>query len=110
MNMDKELNKLILQEQERQNNGIELIASENYTSKDVREACGSILINKYAEVICNIKDDFHRINCFCLKEIINLIYEAKKKNTGDVLTIPEFGSLVSMDTNDIIKKKGGFVL
>lgn len=61
------------------------------------------VINKYAEVICNSKDDFHRINCFCLKEIINLIYEAKKKNTGDVLTIPEFGSLVSMDTNDIIK-------
>jgi len=47
--MDNELNKLILQEQERQNNGIELIASENYTSKDVREACGSILTNKYAE-------------------------------------------------------------
>ena len=47
--MDNELNKLILLEQERQNNGIELIASENYTSKDVREACGSILTNKYAE-------------------------------------------------------------
>ena len=47
--MDNELNKLILLEQERQNNGIELIASENYASKDVRSACGSILTNKYAE-------------------------------------------------------------
>ena len=47
--MDNELNRLILLEQERQNNGIELIASENYASKDVRSACGSILTNKYAE-------------------------------------------------------------
>ena len=47
--MDKELERLIILEQDRQNNGIELIASENYTSKDVREACGSILTNKYAE-------------------------------------------------------------
>ena len=47
--MDKELNALILLEQERQNKGIELIASENYASQDVREACASILTNKYAE-------------------------------------------------------------
>ena len=47
--MDNELNRLILLEQERQNNGIELIASENYASKDIRSACGSILTNKYAE-------------------------------------------------------------
>ena len=36
-------------ELKRQRENIELIASENYTSKDVREACGSILTNKYAE-------------------------------------------------------------
>ena len=47
--MDKELNALILLEQERQNKGIELIASENYASQDVREVCASILTNKYAE-------------------------------------------------------------
>ena len=47
--MDKEVNKYLLLEQERQNNGIELIASENYASKEVRELCGSILTNKYAE-------------------------------------------------------------
>ena len=61
------------------------------------------LINKYAEVICNNKNAFHKINCFCLKEILNLIHEAKKKNTDDMITIPDFGALVSMDTNDIIK-------
>ena len=47
--MDKELERLVLLEQERQNKGIELIASENYASKEVREMCGSILTNKYAE-------------------------------------------------------------
>lgn len=40
---------LINQEQTRQNNGIELIASENYVSREIREAAGSILTNKYAE-------------------------------------------------------------
>ncbi len=40
---------LIEKESVRQNSGVELIASENYASKNVRLACGSILTNKYAE-------------------------------------------------------------
>ena len=40
---------LIKKETERQNSGIELIASENYPSKNVLNACGSILMDKYAE-------------------------------------------------------------
>ena len=40
---------LLAEETKRQNEGIELIASENYPSKAVREACGSIAICKYAE-------------------------------------------------------------
>ena len=47
--MDHEINKYLLLEQDRQNNGLELIASENYASKEVREMSGSILTNKYAE-------------------------------------------------------------
>ena len=47
--MDKEIFDLIDEETKRQNEGIELNASENYASKDVRDACGSILTNKYAE-------------------------------------------------------------
>ncbi len=47
--MDKEIQALIRKETKRQNVGIELIASENYASKDVRKACSSILTNKYAE-------------------------------------------------------------
>lgn len=45
----KEIFDLIEKEQIRQNEGIELIASENYASKNIRSACGSILTNKYAE-------------------------------------------------------------
>lgn len=46
---DPEIAKLIEKELERQRNTIELIASENFTSKAVMEACGSVLTNKYAE-------------------------------------------------------------
>ncbi len=47
--MDKELKNALLKEKRRQQNNIELIASENYVSKDVLKIQGSILTNKYAE-------------------------------------------------------------
>ena len=40
---------LIQQEHKRQREGLELIASENFTSKSVMECLGSVLTNKYAE-------------------------------------------------------------
>ncbi|MDA1334511.1 MAG: serine hydroxymethyltransferase [bacterium] len=46
---DKVIKKLIDAETKRQEGVLNLIASENYTSQDVREALGSILTNKYAE-------------------------------------------------------------
>lgn len=46
---DPELAELIEEERSRQNNNIELIASENFASPSVMEAQGSILTNKYAE-------------------------------------------------------------
>ncbi|PZM86704.1 serine hydroxymethyltransferase [Candidatus Gracilibacteria bacterium] len=48
-NTDKEIFDLINLEKERQENELELIASENYASLDVLEAAGSILSNKYSE-------------------------------------------------------------
>lgn len=47
--MDPEIFKIVNQERTRQEEGLELIASENYCSKAVMEAQGSILTNKYAE-------------------------------------------------------------
>ena len=68
---------LINKETIRQNSGIELIASENYASKHVREMCGSILTNKYAEGYpgrryyggCEFVDEIERI---AIKEACNL--------------------------------------
>lgn len=48
-NTDKDIYDLILKEESRQENEIELIASENYASLDVLEAAWSILSNKYSE-------------------------------------------------------------
>ncbi len=46
---DERIRKIIEQEEDRQRHNIELIASENYCSKDVMEAVGSCLTNKYSE-------------------------------------------------------------
>ncbi|NTW97848.1 MAG: serine hydroxymethyltransferase, partial [Oscillochloris sp.] len=46
---DPEIAGLITSEEKRQREGLELIASENYTSMSVMEAQGSVLTNKYAE-------------------------------------------------------------
>lgn len=49
MQRDIDIFELIEDERERQERGIELIASENFVSKQVMEAAGSVLTNKYAE-------------------------------------------------------------
>ena len=49
MQRDEQIFDLILEEQERQIHGLELIASENFVSDQVMEAAGSVLTNKYAE-------------------------------------------------------------
>lgn len=47
--MDDEVKKLIAAEEKRQREGMELIPSENYVSRDVLDAMGSIFTNKYSE-------------------------------------------------------------
>lgn len=46
---DLEMFSIIKKEEERQKLNVELVASENFVSKEVREAQGSVLTNKYAE-------------------------------------------------------------
>ncbi len=46
---DEEINQVLLKERNRQNTGLELIASENFVSAAVLETMGSVLTNKYAE-------------------------------------------------------------
>ncbi|HTM99026.1 MAG TPA: serine hydroxymethyltransferase, partial [Pedobacter sp.] len=60
---------LINKELDRQEHGLELIASENFVSKQVMEAAGSVLTNKYAEGLpgkryyggCQVVDDIENI-------------------------------------------------
>ena len=47
--MDSAIQKIVTAETKRQKNTIELIASENFTSNDVMQLCGSVFTNKYAE-------------------------------------------------------------
>lgn len=47
--MDRKISSLLRKETQRQEENIELIASENYVSKDILKLQGSILTNKYAE-------------------------------------------------------------
>ncbi len=63
----------------------------------------STIIN-FSNLIHNNKEAFHEINKFCLNEAKLAIEEAKKHNVDGKLTIPKYGALVSMDSNDIIKK------
>lgn len=47
--VDPELGELLLEEEKRQREGINLIASENYTSQGVMQILGTCMQNKYAE-------------------------------------------------------------
>ena len=49
--IDNYISDLISKENNRQVNGIELIASENFTSPEVMRATGSVLTNKYADLV-----------------------------------------------------------
>ncbi|WP_226389853.1 serine hydroxymethyltransferase [Penaeicola halotolerans] len=69
MKRDQVIFDLIKKEEHRQTYGIELIASENFTSKQVMEAAGSVLTNKYAEGLpgkryyggCEVVDEIEQL-------------------------------------------------
>lgn len=69
----------IVAEQERQNSHIELIASENWVSKAVMAAMGSVLTNKYAE---GYPGKRYYGGCQCVDVVENLAIERAKKLFG----------------------------
>ena len=77
MKQDIQIFDLIRKETERQKNGLELIASENYVSDDVLKTMGSICTNKYAEGYpgkryyggCEIVDQIEQLAIDRLKSI-----------------------------------------
>jgi len=81
---------LINKEKHRQESGIELIASENFTSKQVMEAAGSVLTNKYAEGLpgkryyggCEIVDEVEQIAIDRLKELFGATWANVQPHSG----------------------------
>lgn len=81
---------LIRQELERQRHGIELIASENFTSLQVMQAMGGVMTNKYAEGYpgrryyagCEIVDQTEQLAIDRLKRIFNIGYANVQPHSG----------------------------
>ena len=85
-----DIEKCIEEEAQRQENEICLIASENYMSKDVLDACGSKFINKYAEGYskhryyggCSIVDKLEDIANREARELFNCKWSNVQPNSG----------------------------
>jgi len=106
---DKQIENLIKQENQRQLNHIELIASENFVSNDILEAVGSILTNKYAEGYPGKK---YYGGCEIIDQIENLAIERAKKlfNAEHANVQPHSGSQANMGVYYACLEKGDTVL
>jgi len=90
MKRDTEIFNLIEKEYQRQLNGIELIASENFVSPQVLEAMGSVLTNKYAEGYpghryyggCEVVDDSEQLAIDRLKEMFGAEFANVQPHSG----------------------------
>ncbi|WP_017730147.1 serine hydroxymethyltransferase [Nafulsella turpanensis] len=87
---DEQIFSLINEERERQERGIELIASENFTSPQVMEAAGSVLTNKYAEGLpgkryyggCEVVDEVEQLAIDRLKELFGATWANVQPHSG----------------------------
>ncbi|QOI96840.1 MAG: serine hydroxymethyltransferase [Flammeovirgaceae bacterium] len=90
MKKDKLVFDLIEKEKERQQHGIELIASENFTSPQVMKAMGTVLTNKYAEGLpgkryyggCEVVDEIEQLAIDRAKELFNAEWANVQPHSG----------------------------
>lgn len=90
MTQDTVISRLIQKELERQRKGIELIASENFTSQAVLDAMGTCLTNKYAEGYpgrryyggCEVVDEIEQIAIDRLKELFGAEFANVQPHSG----------------------------
>ncbi len=90
MQRDHQVFELIEKERERQIEGIELIASENFTSPQVMEAAGSVLTNKYAEGYpgkryyggCEVVDQVEQLAIDRAKTLFGAVYANVQPHSG----------------------------
>ena len=90
MQRDEQIFELIEEEKQRQINGLELIASENFVSDQVMEAAGSVLTNKYAEGYpgkryyggCDVVDEVEQIAIDRAKALFGAEYANVQPHSG----------------------------
>lgn len=90
MKRDQQIFDLIEKEKERQVNGIELIASENFASPQVMEAMGTVLTNKYAEGLpgkryyggCEVVDEIETLAIERVKELYGAEWANVQPHSG----------------------------
>ena len=102
MSRDEIIFNLISEEKERQTNGLELIASENFVSEQVMEAAGSILTNKYAEGYpgkryyggCEVVDQIEQIAIDRAKTLFNAEYVNVQPHSGSQANTAAFQAVL----------------
>ncbi|OIQ19153.1 MAG: serine hydroxymethyltransferase [Bacteriovorax sp. MedPE-SWde] len=100
--MDAEIFSLTNQELERQELGLELIASENYASKAVMQAQGSILTNKYAEGLpkkryyggCEVVDNIEQIAIDRAKELFKCKFANVQPHSGSQANMGAYFAII----------------
>lgn len=107
--VDPEIAEAIVKEQNRQNNHIELIASENWVSKAVMAAMGSPLTNKYAE---GYPAKRYYGGCQCVDEVENLAIERAKELFGcDYANVqPHSGAQANMAVQFAVLNPGDTIM
>ena len=107
--VDNDIAQLITKEQERQNSHIELIASENWVSKAVMAAMGSVLTNKYAE---GYPGKRYYGGCDCVDEVEALAIERAKELFGcDYANVqPHSGAQANMAVQFAVLNPGDTVM
>ena len=100
--LDPVIYNLIQKEAERQELGLELIASENYTSKAVMEAQGSIMTNKYAEGLpkkryyggCEFVDASEEVAIERVKKLFGAVFANVQAHSGSQANMAAYFSLL----------------
>ncbi len=108
-NVDPQIADAIVEEQERQNSHIELIASENWVSKAVMAAMGSPLTNKYAE---GYPAKRYYGGCECVDVVENLAIERAKELFGcDYANVqPHSGAQANMAVQLAVLEPGDTIM
>ena len=103
MTRDNQIFELIKDEEQRQLNGLELIASENFVSNQVLEAAGSVLTNKYAEGYpgkryyggCEIVDEVEQLAIDRAKTLFGAAYVNVQPHSGSQANTAVFAACLA---------------